>query len=83
MNKAIIVAIIMAILILLFIGWINGFPWEHIIATNRAKTYVIEKYQLTPIGAKYHLSVADGSQRVELYTKEWDFSFDVYSRLRN
>ena len=59
-------------------GVFNGFPWEHIIATSRAKKYVIEKYQFTPIKAKYHLSIVDGSQRVSLHNKEFDISFSVY-----
>ena len=70
--------IILFVLSFLFVGACNGFPWEHIIATSRAKTYVKEKYQLTPIKAKYHLSIVDGSQRVSLSSKEFGFSFSVY-----
>ena len=69
--------IIIAIVLCLITGAINGFPWEHIIATSRAKRYVIEKYQFTPTRAKYHLSIVDGSQRVSLYNKEFNFSFSV------
>jgi len=76
-TKNSIILIVVILVLFLIICACKGFPWEHIIATSRAKKYVTEKYQFTPTKAKYYLSIVDGPQRVLLYNDEFDFSFSV------
>ena len=78
MKKSIVIIAIILILIIFLIGDSYGFPWEHIIATSRAKKYIEEKYQLTPIRVKYYVHKVP-APHVEIYTKELDFPFTVYT----
>jgi len=80
--KIVIIIIIAVVLILAFliIGVVFGFPWEHYISIKNAKIYVEEKYQLTPIKGRYSRFLFDPTMvYVEIYTKELDFSFEVYT----
>ena len=85
LKRKIIITIIITIILLLplfIIGGLYGFPWERYIAIKNAKIYVEEKYKLTPIKATYHIFYFPPTEYITIYTKELDFSFDVYTEVR-
>jgi len=79
MFKGIVIALsVILILVLVFVGFMVGFPWERITAANAAKKYVVETYGLTPTKVTAHFIFdvgGDGGAYVS--TKELPFDFDV------
>ena len=76
---ALIVAIVLSLLTVLFIGSISGFPWERREASKAIKEYVKTEYNLTVTDVDVGFSV-DGMNYCRVFTEEHDFSFEVMIR---
>ena len=69
----------MIILVIAFlIDRIVGFPWEHTKEIARAKQYLQDKYNLTPIEAKSKVNAYNNLMIVDVLTEDHDFTIKVY-----
>ena len=75
--KVLAISFVVLLLGMLFLGWLNGFPWEKQKAIENIKDYVKLNYDVTPTDIKVFLTNFQVSTGV-VYSDELPYCFEVF-----